>query len=95
MSTDHDTAMAELRRACSGERSKRPIPVLPPPELEDLYTGLPYRPRLSVKRDGGSVGGEGHTDNAASPPVGWAFMVLLVLYTTSTVGAIMYFWGHP
>ena len=126
MSNHHDTAMDELRRVCSGERSRnpigkpdtdtgrglgtttvdavpppppyrsrRPVPVLPPPDLEDLYTGRPYRPRQSVGRDGGSVGGGGHTDNAASPPVGWAFIVLLVLYATATVGAFVHFWGRP
>lgn len=51
-------AMARLRRVCAGEPAGDALPPPPPPPY------LPVVDQFRMQRDGGSVKGGGHTDNA-------------------------------
>lgn len=103
-----DTAMAELRRVCSGDRNPPPpayCPLVDPFRVRasnsnghpDNDTGIPLRPRPLVESDWDCVGRGGLTGNrnatdAAS--ANWGYIVIVVLLATAA-GLIMRFRGYP
>lgn len=97
MSTSHATAMARLRRVCSGDTGPD---VLPPPTLEDQW-GVPMRPSPLVEHEGSrNYIGTPNCDTfirGGGPWPEWVIMALvgMALVAAITVGREVIAWWLP